>query len=672
VRRRVRLTRARTALAALCAAVAAFAAAAAPAAAAPDNFGTDFHLGFITNFGGGAEKTLFITGDKATTGTVTVDGLGFTQDFTVTPGTITSVVLPAGAEMPAGESMQDVGVHVTAVDEVAVYGLSRIQFTTDAYLGLPTDVMDGTYTVMAWGPGLGGVSEFGFVATADNTTVTITPSVNTSGGHAAGTPYDVTLNEGEMYQVQSASAADDLTGTTLQSANKIAVFAGHQCANIPSTGFVACDHVVEQLSPNQAWGTSFLTVPLKTRKNGDTFKFLASQNGTEVSVNGTVVATLDAGQQHQQIIEGNSTITSNKPIFVAQFSNSSSFDGVTSDPFMMMVPPFEQFQTGYTISTPATGFPNNFLNIVAPDAEVGSIAVDGTAVPASEFTPIGTTGFQGAQVDITVGSHTVTGSGRPFGVFVYGFADFDSYGYAGGLSLAPVARVTAVTLTPPFESAPVDSQRCVTATVTDQNGGRVPGVRVDFTVTGVNPQAISAVADASGQAVMCYTGANAGTDTIVGAVGLVSGTATKVWGAGGGAAPEEPPAPTPPAPVQETAPSTTPPTTPTTTVPSRTPRRRVLSARLSGIPSRGCVSAATIRIRGSVRGKRSGFRVRVILDGKVIARSRKRNFTVTVPLGQVKAGRHRLVVRASGRNARTSTRSYVLRKCSAVSPTFTG
>ena len=178
--------RARRGLLALCAAVAALAATAAPALAAPDNLGTDFRLGFTRNFQGGATKTLFITGPTATSGTVTVPGLAFTQNFTVTPGTITSVELPVGAEMPAGEGLADVGVHVTSQDEVAIYGLSQITFTTDAFLGLPVDVLTGTYTVMAWGPGLGGVSEFGFVATEDNTTVTITPSINTAGGARGG------------------------------------------------------------------------------------------------------------------------------------------------------------------------------------------------------------------------------------------------------------------------------------------------------------------------------------------------------------------------------------------------------------------------------------------------------------------------------------------------------
>src|SRR3712207_7127105 len=58
-----------------------------------------------------------------------------------------------------------------------------------------------------------------------------------------------------------------------------------------------------------------------------------------------------------------------KPILIAQFSNGSTFDGVTSDPFEMHIPPFEQFQTGYTVTTPASGFRVNFINIIARSEE---------------------------------------------------------------------------------------------------------------------------------------------------------------------------------------------------------------------------------------------------------------------------------------------------------------
>src|SRR5829696_3054945 len=209
----------------------------ASAAGTGDNTGTDFWVGYMRNFSGSAEKTMFITGGEATTGTVSVPGLGFSENFSVTPGTVTSVVLPAGAEMNPGEGKQDVGVHITAGGNVTVYGLSRIQFTTDAYLGLPVPALSQSYTAMAWGPGLGGVSEIGFISTADGTTVTITPKVATSGGHAAGTPYDVTLDQGEMYQLAAATAGEDLTGSRLSSTAPIAAFGGHQCANVPSDQF---------------------------------------------------------------------------------------------------------------------------------------------------------------------------------------------------------------------------------------------------------------------------------------------------------------------------------------------------------------------------------------------------------------------------------------------------
>ncbi len=204
---------------------------------------------------------------------------------------------------------------------------------------------------------------------------------------------------------------------------------------------------------------------------------------------------------------------------------------------MMMIPPFEQFQTGYTISTPATGFTQNFVNLVVPDSAVGTVAIDGTPVPASEYTPIGSSGYRGTQQDISLGSHTITGDGQPFGAFVYGFADFDSYGYPGGLLLAEVARVTSVDVTPETATNPVGTQHCVTAKVTDQNGDPVVGVRVDFTVSGANPATGSVTTDGSGEAEFCYTGTSAGNDTITGAVGALSDDVQKTWTGGGGGSP---------------------------------------------------------------------------------------------------------------------------------------
>jgi IgGFc binding protein/Bacterial Ig-like domain (group 1) len=495
-----------------------------PAHAANDSLGTDFWLTFPTNYFEIPTLTLFISGPSATTGTV--EWSGNSQPFAVTPGNVTAISIPPEAQLSVSDGIEvNQAIHVTTKAEVTVYGLNRIPATTDAYLGLPTDVLGTQYIVLSYGFGFQ-PSEFAVVGTQDNTTVTITPSVDTL-LHRAGVTYAVVLNQGDAYQLRNdGESHDDLSGTVITSNKPVAVFGADQCADIPPTAF-ACDHIVEQLPPTSTWGKSFLTVPLATRRNGDTFRFLASTDETHVSVNGTPVATLNRGQFWEQIIDGLAQVTADQPILVAQYSNGTTFDNVTSDPFMMLIPPFEQFLSSYTVAT-LPDF-DNYINVVAPAGAVGAIKLDGTTIPSGNFAPIGSSGFSGAQLLVDSGSHTLVGP-LPFGTFVYGFADFDSYGYPGGASYAPVALVTNLVLTPKAATNPVGTQHCVTATVTDQNGNPLAGVRVDFTVDGANSTAGSANTDSSGQAQFCYTGTNAGTDAITAAVGTVSDHASKTWG----------------------------------------------------------------------------------------------------------------------------------------------
>jgi len=90
-------------------------------------------------------------------------------------------------------------------------------------------------------------------------------------------------------------------------------------------------------------------------------------------------------------------------------------------------------------------------------------------------------------------------------------------------------------LTPATATNTAGAQHCVTATVTDQFGNPVPGVPVNFVVTGANTNGGPGVTDASGVATFCYIGTHAGTDTITAtAVGGTNptDTARKIWTAG--------------------------------------------------------------------------------------------------------------------------------------------
>ncbi|MBV6479758.1 MAG: hypothetical protein HGGPFJEG_02551 [Ignavibacteria bacterium] len=503
--------------------------------AAFDSKGTDFWLMFNYNdLGGSQTLSIFITSDVNTTGNVAIPGLGFSAPFSVTANTVTTVVVPNSAVVTSTDIVENKGIHVTSVDEVTVYGLNRKQFTTDAYLGLPVDILGIDYIVLAWGnnnvvPG----TLFGIVGTVNGTTVTITPSV-TTGIRTAGVPYNIVLNQGETYQLANATNgfANDLTGTLISSTQPVAVFGGHRCANVPIVFSCCCDHIVEMLPPITTWGKNFVTELLATRLNGDSWRILASENTTSVTINGGPVINLNKGQFHDVILNTRSVINSDKPVLVSQYSNSTDYDGVTSDPFMMLIPPYEQFLSGYTITTPASGFTGNFINVVAPNAIVGAILLDGLPIPAGSFNPIGVSGFSATRVPVALGSHNLQAA-LPFGVFSYGFDSYDSYGYPGGLSLAPIATVTSLDVTPEFDVNPINTQHCVTGLVLDQNGAPVVGVRVDYIISGANPGAGFAFTDNNGNAQYCYTGTVAGMDTIIGSTGNLSDTVLKRWESAG-------------------------------------------------------------------------------------------------------------------------------------------
>ena len=63
----------------------------------------------------------------------------------------------------------------------------------------------------------------------------------------------------------------------------------------------------------------------------------------------------------------------------------------------------------------------------------GSVLLDGAPLAAGSFTALAGTQYSTAHVPITVGSHTLIAP-NPLGLYVYGYAAFDSYGYPGGFS----------------------------------------------------------------------------------------------------------------------------------------------------------------------------------------------------------------------------------------------
>jgi hypothetical protein len=487
--------------------------------------GKDFWLMFNENYTGGATLTLFITSDVNTSGSVS--GASFSSiPFTVTANTVTSVVVPSALANHTSNVVDNKGIHVTSLQDVTVYGLNLLQFSTDAYLGLPTDVLGKDYLVTTY-TSIGFGNMFGIVGTVNNTTVTITPS-STVGARTAGVPYNITLNQGETYELMQTNPSSDLTGSRITSTQPVAVIGAGQCSNIP-IGYSFCDHINEMMPPTTTWGKKFGAVPLKSRANGDTWRFMASANGTTVSINGIAQSpVLNAGQFIERTLTAASIVEADKPILTTQYSNGSQFSGNPGDPFMMLIPPLEQFLGDYTIIN-VSGYTDQFINIIAPNAIVGAITLDAVLIPSASFTPIGASGYSWAQITTTTGTHNLSAN-QPFGVFVYGFNTDDSYGYPGGQSFAPIATATSIAITPKTGAGATGISRCWDALVKDQNGNPLTGIVVNFNIRGTNPGSTGfATTNALGIAHFCYSGPNAGLDSIIASLGTLRDTAMFTW-----------------------------------------------------------------------------------------------------------------------------------------------
>src|SRR5690554_6379809 len=284
--------------------------------------GKDFWFAYFRNQVN-VPPDIYISSDANVTGTITIPGLGYTQAITVAGGTTARFTLPIGAIPPYTEGLHQLAVHVETCEYVTVYAVNPGNASSDATVVFPTTSLGIDYTVldMTGNPGDWGDGTL-IVATANNTDIEITPSVNTDGGRPAGVPFTITLNQGEVYQLTHNNAGDDLTGTVKNGVNmtnclSCAVFSGSQCINIGGCG--ACDHLYEQLLPNNNLGLTYAAIPL-AQKNRSHYRVMAVEDNTDVFLNGVFVITLNAGQFHQYADNAFTLITSTKPVAVMQYA----------------------------------------------------------------------------------------------------------------------------------------------------------------------------------------------------------------------------------------------------------------------------------------------------------------------------------------------------------------
>jgi hypothetical protein len=401
-------------------------------------------------------------------------GAAIVAQATVAGGSVEIINLPwvpnlmSSSGPPAASIVEPEGAYrLRTTRPVTVYQYNPIEynlgasfsFTNDASLLLPVNTWGEDYFVAArntwqWGGFTNYPGFYAVVASEDGTTISVDPSSTGSsnilagGGIGANGQGMVVLDQGDVLQVVSGGAFAnpspiDLTGTRITSDKPIQVISGHQCTFVPhNVGY--CDHLEESMLPFDTLASEYIvTTPLVQPLGGNAFakdrfvRIVATTDATTLAYDppqpGAPAAIANAGD-YVEIgpTSADFSVSANFKILVSEYMQGQDAGGNTGDPAMAIAVPTLQYRTSYLVHAP-TNYESNFVNITAPTGS--TVLLNGG--PVMNFAPIGNTGYEIARVELSNvgdGTHELTGD-QPFGVTVYGYGQYTSYWYPGGMDL---------------------------------------------------------------------------------------------------------------------------------------------------------------------------------------------------------------------------------------------
>ncbi len=364
-------------------------------------------------------------------------------NFTVTPINIsgnvsnssTTVIIPPSFEV-LSVNERNKGILVEADENINLYGISYHSLTADAYLALPCSKME--------------VDEYEYYGISYHTVNSDFPSVillvacenETVVKFGSST---ITINSMETYQIESDN---DLTGTRITSSKPLSVFSGSDCASVPQ-GTAYCDNLVEQVPPTVTWGSKFLVASLEGRSSGEGIRVLSARAaGVAVNCNTNVLVSefqLQSGGSFREFeipINSFCSIESTSPVLVTQYAYGRVSDGV-GDPFMMIIPPIEQFTNNYVVEVFPL-FASSYVTVYVSSEffQTAQILLDNSIVTGWRNVTCLSGEVCGhiSRTSVHTGAHSIhhQNSSAILGVSMYGFDTTNSYGYPGGMRLSPI------------------------------------------------------------------------------------------------------------------------------------------------------------------------------------------------------------------------------------------
>ncbi|WP_430810186.1 MULTISPECIES: T9SS type B sorting domain-containing protein [unclassified Carboxylicivirga] len=231
------------------------------------------------------------------------------------------------------DQVNNKGILITSDADITAYyevanGVNPDKFTLKGHNGIGNEFFipsQNTFRNKPLNPI--GDEKVDIVATMDNTTITIIPTVAVV-GHPANKPYTIVLNRAQTYCIENindSDASSSLAGTHISSDKSIAVTISDDSV-WQGNGFGPYDLIGDQLIPTAVIGTEYIAV--NTNPDDRTINklyVLATQDDTYVSViyqSQRMVKHLNMGEQLDLDIEGNALyVEADKPVYAYQLAS---------------------------------------------------------------------------------------------------------------------------------------------------------------------------------------------------------------------------------------------------------------------------------------------------------------------------------------------------------------
>lgn len=400
-----------------------------------------------------------VSNTTTSTATVTItQGASTVTATDVAAGSVAVIQLPWNALRTATGTQVHGGLsyRLRSTQPVTVYQFNPLEYesggahtyTNDASLLFPVTAWRDDYVVVSrqsWA--FGGAFYPGFyavVASENGTVVNVAPSptsqIRVGAGLAATGAGSVTLNAGDVLQVLSGdNAAYDLTGTRITANRPIQVIGGHDCTYVPATT-PACDHLEESMFPVITLANDYIvsatSLPGQVGPKAVFTRIVAVDANTTLTYdppNGAWPSSIGSAGGYVELDSSSPfKISASGRVLVSQYMKGQDAGGGSGDPAMAVAVTTPQFRKSYLFHAPVN-YEYSYVNVTAPTGV--QVLLDGS--PVAGFEPVGGTGYSVARVAVSNagnGNHTMT-SNDPFGITVYGYGQYTSYWYPGGLNL---------------------------------------------------------------------------------------------------------------------------------------------------------------------------------------------------------------------------------------------